>query len=232
MLRRTLLSAVGAAAAMLALSGAAMAQDSAEDRPDPADDRAVRLDRPPDRGGGEAVHAAEGRYGRRQEDPTHRQGRYRHRRRHQAPRAGADRQRQDRRHGGLRADAAGSRVRAPGDAGEGAGSGHGGGHLDHHGGLALHRPHELHPASGHRADGRLGGAERHQEGRHARFRLRPGHRRREGFHRRLHRQGRAGREPAGAARRIPTSRPSCRRWPTPSPMPCSSSCPPASAPSS
>ena len=65
-------------------------------------------------------------------------------------------------------------------------SGHGGGHLHHHGGLALHRPHQLHPAAGHRADGRLGGAERHQEGRHARFRLRPGHRRREGVHRRLH----------------------------------------------
>ena len=104
---------------------------------------------------------------------------------------------------GLRADAAGARVRAAGDAGEGAGSGHGGRDLDHHGGLALHRPHELHPASGHRADGRLGGAERHQEGRHARFRLRPGHRRREGVHGRLHRQAAGRSRTCGCRSRIP-----------------------------
>ena len=71
--------------------------------------------------------------------------------------------------------------------------------------------------------------ERHQEGRHARFRLRPGHRRREGVH------GAPSPRPAGGARtcacrsRTRTSRPSCRRWPTPSPMRCSCSCLRASA---
>ena len=44
------------------------------------------------------------------------------------------------------------------DAGQGAGRRHGGRDRHHHRGLALHRAHELHPAAGDGADGRLGGA--------------------------------------------------------------------------
>ena len=54
-------------------SGRTSAGDS-EDRADPADARALRVDRPPDRGGGEALHAGEGRHGGGQEDPAHREG--------------------------------------------------------------------------------------------------------------------------------------------------------------
>ena len=133
---------------------------------------------------------------------------------------------------GLRPDPSGSRSGAARHAGESAGRGHGGSHCNDHRGVALHRPHQLHTAAGHGADGGLGGTERHQEGRDPRVRLRTGHRCREGFHQRFHGEGRAGGKPAGAARRIPISRPSSRRSPMPSPTPCSCSCLPASAPSS
>ena len=52
-----------------------------------------------------------------------------------------------------------------------------------------HRAHQLHAAAGHRADGRMGGEERHQEGRDPRLRLRPRHRRREGLHGRFTKAG-------------------------------------------
>ena len=51
------------------------------------------------------------------------------------------------------------------DPGEDAADRDGRRHLDHHRGVALHRPHQLHPAAVQRADRRLGRQERHQEGR-------------------------------------------------------------------
>ena len=52
-------------------------------------------------------------------------------------------------------------------------------HLLDHRAIALHRAHQLHPATGDGADRRLGGQARDQDGGHLRRRLRPRHRRRE-----------------------------------------------------
>ena len=54
---------------------------------------------------------------------------------------------------------------------------HGGRHLDHHRALALHRAHQLHAAAVVRDHRRLGGQERHQEGRDPGLRLCAGRRR-------------------------------------------------------
>ena len=64
------------------------------------------------------------------------------------------------------------------DRGEEADGRHERGDVDHHDQVALHRARVDDAAAGHRADGDLGGEERHQEGLHAGRRLRPGHRRR------------------------------------------------------
>ena len=84
--------------------------------------------------------------------------------------------------------------------GQGAGGGDGGRHVVDHRGLALRRAHQLHAGAVGRADGRMGGQERHQEGRDPGHRLRPRHRRREVVQREV--QGRRRhdrREPARAA---------------------------------
>ena len=180
MLRRTFIGAASAAATMLALSGAAWAQETVKiglilpmTGPFASTGRQIEAAR-------QALHAAEGRHGRRQEDPAHRQGRRRRRRRDEAARPGADRQRKGRACSpgfgltplALATAPLATQAKVPAVVMAAA-------HGDHHRGLALHRAHELHPAAGHRADGRLGGQERHQEGRDPGLRLRPGHRRRE-----------------------------------------------------
>ena len=83
---------------------------------------------------------------------------------------------------------------------QGAGGGHGGRHLDHHRGLALHRPHQLHPAAGHRADGRLGRA-RTASRRSSTLvsDYGPGIDAEKAFTDAFTKAGRPGREPAGAA---------------------------------
>ena len=88
-----------------------------------------------------------------------------------------------------------ARGRAARDRGEGAGSGHGRRHLDHHRALALYRAHQLHAAAVFRDHRRLGGQERHQEGRHHRLRLRARRGRREIVH------ASASRRPAARCRR-------------------------------
>ena len=85
--------------------------------------------------------------------------------------------------------------------GQGAGHRHGGRDVDDHRGFAVHRAVELYPAASHGADGGVGEQERHQEGRHARIRLRAGHRRRKGVQGALHCGGRRGR--GGLARAAP-----------------------------
>ena len=115
-----------------------------QDRPDPADDRRPGLDRQADRQRGQALHAAERRHRRRQEDRSHPEGRRRGSRQHQAPRAGTDRQRQGQFHRRLRRDAGSPCRSAAGDAGQGSGNRDGGGHLDHHRAFALYRAHLLH----------------------------------------------------------------------------------------
>ncbi len=182
--------------------GACPGAGDREDRPDPADDRRSGIDRQADRQCGQALHAAEGRHCRRQEDRSHPQGRCRGSRQHQAPRARADRQRQGqfhcrfRRHprsagGGAAGDpgeGAGNRDGqfhcrfrrhprsagggAAGDPGEGAGNRDGGGHLDHHRTFALYRADQFYPCAILHHHWRLGRQERHQEGRDADFRLR------------------------------------------------------------
>ena len=114
------------------------------------------------------------RHGRRQEDRAHRQGRYRRARRRQAPGAGTGRQRQGRRAGGLRADADRARrgadrdrrPRCPRSSWRPA-------PRSSPRSSPYHRAHELHAAAVGRADRRLGGEERHQEGGHAGHRLSP-----------------------------------------------------------
>ena len=80
------------------------------------------------------------------------------------------------------------------------------------------------------ADGRLGGEERHQEGRDAGHRLRPGHRRREA---RSTNRLKAGGGRWSTKLRVPLRNPDfapfLQRCATPSPTRCSCSCPPASA---
>ena len=181
-----------------------------------ADDRPVRAGRQADGGGGKALHARAWRHRRRQEDPACRQGRRRRPRQLQAPGAGARRQRPGEvpdRHG-PDADRAGRRADRHG--GQGARGGHPRRHFDHHREIALHRAHQFHPGAvggGHR---RLGGRERHQEGRHPGLRLcaRPG--RREGLRGAVQEGGRRGaRSPAGAAaeprlRSLPAARRRCQ----------------------
>ena len=138
---------------------------------------------------------------RRQEDRGHRQGRRRGAGQLQAPRAGIDRQRQGELPRRLRRDAGRARGRAARDAGQGAAGHHGRGHLDHHRTLALHRAHLVHAGAVVRDHRRLGGQERHQEGRGAGLRLRAGRRRAELLQAEIHRRRRRGRRGGqGAAR--------------------------------
>ena len=174
---------------------------------------------------------AERRHGRRQEDRGDPQGRRRGARQHQAHRAGADRQRQGQRHRRLRhhADARSrsrrSRPRPRCRARDG------GRHLDHHRALALHRAHQLHAAAviGHHR--RLGGQERHQEGRDAWCpTTRPGADAEKSFSERFTAGGGQVVEAIKrAAAPIRTSRRSCSARPTPSRTRSSCSCRPARA---
>ena len=203
---------------------------SVQDRLHPAHDRPVGIDRQADRGRGQALPGAERLDLRRPQGRADHQGR-RRRRRHDAPgRPGADRQRQGRRPRRLRPDAARARDRADRDPEQDADGRHRGGDVDDPLDLALHHPHQLRAAAGDRADGRLGGQERHQESRHLRRRLRPRARRREVLQEPVH-SSTAARSSARSARRCaaPTSRRSCRRSPTSSPTRCSCSCRPGRA---
>ena len=131
-------------------------------------------------------------------------------RQHQAPGAGTDRQRQGQFHRRLRRHAGGAGRSAAGDAGQDTGSRDGGGHLDHHRAFALYRAHQLHAGAVLHHHRRLGGQERHQEGRDADLRLRARQRRAELLQGALHRRRRRDRRRGqGAARPIPTSRRSC-----------------------
>ena len=203
-------AAAGAAIAGAVGAGARAGAGERQDRPDPADDRRPGLDRQADRQRGQAVHAAERRHRRRQEDRNHPEGRRRASRQHQAPRAGTDRQRQGQFHRRLRRHAGGAGRGAAGDPGQDPGNRDGGGHLDHHRALALYRAHQLHAGAVLHHHRRLGGQERHQEGRDADLGLCARQRRAEflqgAFHRRRRRDRRRGQ---GAAWPIPTSRRSC-----------------------
>jgi hypothetical protein len=152
-----------------------------QDRADPADDRPAGHHRPPDRGGCPAVHAAERRHRRRQENPADRQGRHQSARRDASAGPGTGREREGQRAGRLRHHALGHRHRADRHPVQDAASGHGRGDLEHHRGVPVHRAHQLHAAAGVGRAGRLGAQERHQEGRDAGQRLRSGHRCREVF---------------------------------------------------
>ena len=133
-------------------------------------------------------------------------------RQHQAPRAGTDRQRQGQLHRRLRRHAGGARGRAAGDPGQDAGNRDGGRHLDHHRALALYRAHQLHAGAVLHHHRRLGGQERHQEGRDADLGLRAGQRRAEflqgALHRRRRRDRRRGQGAAGQSglRAVPAAR--------------------------
>ena len=187
-----------------ARAGARAGAGQRQDRPDPADDRRPGLDRQADRQRDQAVHAAERRHRRRQEDRDHPEGRRRRSRQHQAPRAGTDRQRQGQFHCRLRRHAGGAGRRAAGDAGQDPGSRDGGGHLDHHRAFALHRAHQFHAGAILHHHRRLGGQERHQEGRDADLRLRARQRCAEllqgAFHGRRRRDRRGGQGPPGQSR--------------------------------
>ena len=113
-------------------------------------------------------------------------------------------------HRGLRRHAGRACRSAARDAGQDSGSGDGRGHLDHHREVALYRAHQLHAGAVLHHHRRLGGQERHQEGRDADLRLRAGQRRAELLQGAL--------SPPAAARSskrsrcrlpIPTSRRSC-----------------------
>ena len=134
----------------------------------------------------------------------------------------------------LRHHAVGARGRSARDRSQDAGDRHRGGHLDHHREVALYRAHQLHAGAVDRADGRLGGAERHQESREYGVRLCARRRCGEILRRGIHRKGRAGRRLHHASRSpIPISRRSCNAPPMPSPTRSSCSCRPArAAPSS
>ena len=148
-------------------------------RHDPADDRPAGLDRQAGTRRRRALHSAAWRHGRRQEDRARGQGRHRRGRRDQAPGGGADRQRSRQGADGFRADAARAGHRAGGYGGEGSRDRQRRRDRDDHREIALYRPHLVHASAGVGADGRVGGQERDQEGRHHRRRLRPRRRRRE-----------------------------------------------------
>ena len=201
-------------------------------RAHPADDRAVHLDRQADRGRGAALHAAERDDRRRQEDRGDPEGRRRQCRRHPAARAGAPGQRQGELPRRLRADPACARGRAAGDRGQGARDRDGGRHLDHHRALALYRAHQLHGSAVVRDRRRLGGQERHQEGRDHRDRLCARPRCRKILQGPLRRGRRPGRRRAARAAAEPGFRavPAARRR-RQARCACSCSCRRASAPS-
>ena len=183
--------------------------------------------------GGQTLHGAARRHGRRQESRAHHQGRRRRSRQYQAHRARPDRQRQGGFPRRLRHHAGGAGGRAARHRSQDARDRHRGRHFDHHREVALYRPHQLHAGAIVGADGRLGGAERHQESREHGVRLRARRRCREIVRRRVHRQGRPGSRQHHASRwPIRISRRSCSAPPTPSPTPSSCSCPPAKAASS
>ena len=81
--------------------------------------------------------------------------------------------------GRLRPDAPGPGHGADRHPVQDAAGGDGRGDVQHHRSLAVHRAHQLHAAAGGCRHRRLGAQERHQDGRDAGHRLRPGHRRRE-----------------------------------------------------
>ena len=87
----------------------------------------------------------------------------------------------------------------------------GGRHLDHHRALALHRAHQLHAAAVVRDDGRLGGQERHQEGRDHGLRLRARRRCREVVQGALQGRRRRGRRGAPGAAASPDFAPFLQR---------------------
>ena len=193
-----------------ARSGASEGAGSRQDRPDPADDRRPGVDRQADRQRGQAVHAAAWRHRRRQEDRSHPQGRRGAARQHQAAGAGTDRQRQGQHHRRLWRHAGRAGRGAAGDAGEGTGNRDGGRHLDHHRTLALHRAHQLHAGAILHHHRRLGGQERHQEGRHPDLGLRARQRRAEFLQAEFHRRRRRRSSRRSRCRSpIPTSRRSC-----------------------
>ena len=102
---------------------------SAEDRPHPAADRPVRVDRQADRGRVPALHREERRHRRRPQGRADRQGRHRPRAGdHQAHRAGDGRAGQGERARRLRPDAARARRGAGRDRGQGADDRDGRGH--------------------------------------------------------------------------------------------------------
>ena len=88
-------------------------------------------------------------------------------RQYQAPRAGTDRQRQGQFHRRFRRHAGRTCGRTAGHAGEDPGSRDGRGHIDHYRAFALYRAHQFHAGAVLHHHRRLGGQERHQEGRDA-----------------------------------------------------------------
>ena len=115
---------------------------SAQDRPDPAADRPVCVDRQADRGRVPSLHGAQRRHRRRTQGRADRQGRHRARARDdQANRAGAGRAGARQRARRLRADAARARRRAGRNRGQGADGRDGRGDVDHSDALAVHRAH-------------------------------------------------------------------------------------------
>ena len=102
-----------------------------QDRPHPAVDGTVRVDRQADRGRGASLHGEERRHGSRPQDRADRQGRYRAGAGDdQAHRAGARGAGQGERSRGLRTDATRARRRARRDGSEGADGRDGGRHRD------------------------------------------------------------------------------------------------------
>ena len=115
-------------------------------------------------------------------------------RQYQADRSGTDRQRKGGVPGRLRRHARRALGRAAFGRIEDAGNRHRGRHLDHHREISLYRPHQLHAGAIDRADGRLGGRQRHQESRDDDLRLRAGRGRGKVVRCRVQEKGRGGLE--------------------------------------